>query len=274
MQDLPFATGIAVQDYLCAEDGAIRAHESGCSHWFVDVSLPSDLVALWPPERRAVLCRLSGRLGVRPILHGNFRVPFASEVPELADAALTYADAELALAAELGAPLILHGGVLVEPRPTDSGRAAALQRFLHSMERVLDMARRYNVEVWVENLAHYPRYRPFSYVFTRHVDYMVARDFLPELHYILDVGHANVNQRPHLAVFADFKRSIRAISISDNDGESDSHLSVGRGTAPIEPLVANIRAESWSGVVAFETRDAPVADGVAKLREFWEASGP
>jgi L-ribulose-5-phosphate 3-epimerase len=261
-QRISFAAGVATQEYLTAEEGAIRATEENCTHWYVDMSLPSDHAHEWPSPRRRSLAKLSGGLGVRPIVHGNFRVPLSTEIPEVAAGVRAYLTAELQLAADLGAPLILHGGALVDPRPTESGRWNALRRFLQSLEQALEVAGRVGVEVWVENLSHYPRFRPFTYVFTRYADFVTVRNYLPEATFIFDAGHANVNQSPPLQLFREMTSSIKAISVSDNDGTADSHLGLGRGNVPIGELTAVIAETGWKGLVAFETRGASVGEGV------------
>jgi L-ribulose-5-phosphate 3-epimerase len=263
---LPFATGIASQEYLTAEEGAIRAHEDGYSHWYVDMSLPSDHAHEWTPQRLRALKKTADTFGLTPIIHGNFRAPLATEIPEIQTGVVAYLNAELELASELGAPLIVHGGAFVDPRPTESGRWAALQRFIAIMEKTLALAENLGVEVWIENLSHYPKFRPFTYVFTRYTDFVGVHEHFPTVKYIFDVGHANVNQSPPLQLFREFPKAIGAISVSDNDGKSDSHLGLGRGCAPIEELVAAIVETNWQGVVAFETRGAAVSDGVETLK--------
>ena len=263
---LPFATGIAVQEYLTAEEGAIRAHEDGCSHWYVDMSLPSDHAHEWTPQRLRALRKTADVLGLRPIIHGNFRAPLATEIPEIKTGVMAYLAAELNLAGELGAPLIVHGGALVDPRPTESGRWSALQRFIAIMEKTLPVADKLGVEVWIENLSHYPRFRPFTYVFTRYTDFVGVHEHLPTARFIFDVGHANVNQSPPLQLLRESPQAIGAISVSDNDGRSDSHLGLGRGSAPIGEMVAAIVETQWRGIVAFETRGASVSEGVDALK--------
>ncbi|HET6355443.1 sugar phosphate isomerase/epimerase family protein [Streptomyces sp.] len=265
---LPFAAGIATQEYLTAEEGAIRAHEEECTHWYVDMSLPSDHAHEWPRPRRRSLAKLADGLGVRPIVHGNFRAPLSTEIPEVAVGILAYLETELQLASDLGAPLIVHGGALVDPRPTESGRWSALQRFLRILEQALVVAEGLGVEVWVENLSHYPRFRPFTYVFTRYADFVTVRDYLPETAFIFDVGHANVNQTLPLNLFQEMREAIKAISVSDNDGRADSHLGLGRGHVPIKELTGVIGETGWSGLVAFETRGAPVREGVEVLAAY------
>lgn len=271
MQKVQFAKGIASQEYFVAEEGALRAHEQECTHWYVDASLPTDHVHEWSAQRRGALSRLAETLGVAPILHGNFRASLATEVPEIRAGTLAYMTEELRLAHDLAAPLIIHGGVLVDPRPTESGRWSALQRFLRMTEEILKAAERLGVEVWVENLSHYPRYKPFIYVFTRYADYVAAREYIPEATYIFDVGHANVNQSPPLQLFKELGANLKAISVSDNDGRTDSHIGLGRGNVPIGQMLEQIELNDWAGIVAFETRGATIPEGVQALRDLSSA---
>jgi L-ribulose-5-phosphate 3-epimerase len=87
---LPFAAGIASQEYLTAEEGAIRANEDGCSHWYVDMSLPSDHAHEWTSQRRRALKKAADTLGLKPIIHGNFRAPLATEIPEIMAGVMAY----------------------------------------------------------------------------------------------------------------------------------------------------------------------------------------
>ncbi|GAA4627237.1 hypothetical protein GCM10023196_038630 [Actinoallomurus vinaceus] len=267
---LPFASGIAAQEYLSAEEGAARAHEHGCTHWYIDFSLEADQPCTWSPERVQGLRALTSRLGVSPILHGNFRAPLATEIPEVREGTLRYLSTELHLAERLGCPLVIHGGCVVDPRPTRSARRAALARFLSAVELILEEADRRGVEIWVENLSHYPRHRPFSYVFTGHDDFAEAKRRIPELTFVFDIGHANVNQGFPVAILDDFAGDIRALSVSNNDGQADSHLGLHAGTIPLGQVVGLLKRRSWQGTVVFETRGTPVVSGVDLLRSLWE----
>lgn len=254
---LPFADGIALQRYLPAEQGLINCHEEGGSHWYVDLSLPADQPSQWTPRRRSRLATAAAELGCQPVVHGNFRAPLASEIPEVRDGVWRYLETELALAAELDAPLIVHGGAVVEPRPTRSGRVEAVRRALDMVERLRGRAERCGVEVWLENLSHYPRHRPFGYVFTGVADFELAAAEAPSLRFVLDVGHAHVNQDASLRLLAAFADRIAALSFSDNDGTADAHLGLGRGSLPVRQISDLVLERGWRGLVVFETRGSP-----------------
>jgi L-ribulose-5-phosphate 3-epimerase len=232
--------------------------------------LQSDMPDTWSSERiRGVTAQAEER-GLRPIIHGNFRAPLASEIPAVREGVAQYVQTEIDLTAALGAEaLILHGGAHVEPRPTASDRSAALERLFAMLQRIIQRAEDRGVTIWLENFSHYPRYRPFSYVFTRHEDYSQAISALPDIHFILDIGHANVNQWIALRVIRDFHSSLAALSLSNNDGSADAHLALDQGTISTTELATTIKETNWAGIVAFETRNADVRSGLAHLaRQF------
>lgn len=272
--ELPFATGVAVQRYLPAEEGLFAARQEGCSHWYVDASLESDMPHNWSQSRSRNLAANAGEQGLAPILHGNFRAPLASEIPEVRAAAQQYVRTEIDLAARIGATaLIIHGGAFVEPRPTKAQREAALERFLAVLSDTVREAAEQGVTIWLENLSYYPRFRPFSYVFTREADFGVAVAEIPDIKFILDVGHANVNQSAALPTFEGFASSIAALSLSNNSGNQDSHLALPEGTLSILGIVEAIRSRGWSGIIAFETRNESVTAGVEHLERIWASDG-
>ncbi|MWA14174.1 sugar phosphate isomerase/epimerase family protein [Streptomyces sp. BA2] len=269
---LPFATGVAVQRYLTAEEGLEAARDERCSHWYVDASLMEDMPHNWSKGRSQKLVEAAAVHGISPILHGNFRAPLASEIPEVRAASLDYVRSEIDLAARIEASaLVIHGGAFVEPRPTKAHRDAALERFTSLLTVIEREAADKGVEVWLENLSYYPKFRPFSYVFTREADFETVLDAIPQVKFVLDVGHANVNQSLALPAFEAFAPSIAALSLSNNEGTQDAHLALGDGTLSVRELTDAIRAQNWSGVIAFETRNASVEAGIDYLRAMWEA---
>jgi L-ribulose-5-phosphate 3-epimerase len=269
---VPFAAGVAVQRYLTAEEGLAKAQLETCSHWYVDASLIEDMPHNWTGRRRQALRDSAREQGMSPILHGNFRAPLATEIPEVRAAALEYVRTEIQLAVDIEATAyVIHGGAFVEPRPTKAHRDAALDRFFTLLAVAQQEAASRGIAVWLENLSYYPKYRPFSYVFTREGDYSVALQHIPELKFILDVGHANVSQDMALPVFEKYASSIAALSLSNNSGGQDSHLALREGTLSMPRLAEAIRSSQWSGIIAFETRNEDVVDGLAYLEQLWNS---
>jgi L-ribulose-5-phosphate 3-epimerase len=262
----PFMTGTSQQDYLRAEDGALEAFVQGYTHYYIDSSLPGERPGDWTPERLAYVSKLSSVLGVKPIYHGNFKSPIGSDVREISRLGLEYAKAEVDVCVGLGgAPLIVHGGGIVEPRKVRDARQAGLLNLVDNLAELVTYAQAKGVQVWLENLCNYDRFHPFYYICTQETEYQFVLDRVPGLRFILDVSHAHVNGGDPVRVFQRLYPRIAAMSFSDNGGERDSHLPLGQGNLDYAGLVRSITELGWHGVVGFETRGGTLAANLAYL---------
>lgn len=261
-----FMAAAAQQDYLDAESGLARALQQGYSHWYVDGSLHGERPEDFPPARLDALLERMQQTGMRPIYHGNFKSPLGSDVPALAAAALHYACREVDVCARLGgAPLIVHGGGVVEPRLVADVRQAGLDQLIANLRALVAYAAARGVEVWLENLSNYTRFHPFYYICTTPDEIATVLEQVPGLHLFFDVSHAYVNGGDPVAMFQRFHRRIVGMSFSDNNQDRDAHLPLGAGTLPFDALVAAIHTARWRGMVGFETRGGTLADSVHLL---------
>ncbi len=261
-----FMAAAAQQDYLDAESGLARALQQGYSHWYVDGSLHGERPEDFPPERLEALLELMQQTGMRPIYHGNFKSPLGSDVPALATAALHYACREVDACSRLGgAPLIVHGGGVVEPRLVADVRQAGLHQLIANLRALVAYAAPRGVQIWLENLCNYTRFHPFYYICTTPEEIATVLEQVPGLHLFFDVSHAYVNGGDPVAMFRRFHRRIVGMSFSDNSQDRDAHLPLGAGNLPFGALVAAISAARWRGVVGFETRGGTLAESVKLL---------
>lgn len=262
-------TGCVIQQYHGAEDGARHAAKHGYSHWYIDGANYEDAPARWDDDRCAAMRGLMRQLDVRPIYHGNFKAPLASDVPELRAAAVGYVKVEIDVAGKLGAPLIIHGGGIVEPRNVKEAIDVGLAGFVESLQTLGAYAADRGVELWLENLSHYKKFHPFYYMFTNieHYRYVLSR--VPELKMLFDVCHETVGGGDPVAVFEELSDRIAAFSFSDTDGQRDSHWPLGEGTIDFDGLTASIVRRQWRGLVAFETRLADPAENLRFTRELY-----
>lgn len=259
-------THAAQQDYLDAETGLQRALAQGYTHWYIDGSLDGERPQDFPSRRLEALCEAIQQTGMRPIYHGNFKSPLGSDVPALSAAALAYAQAETALCAQLGgAPLIVHGGGVVEPRLVPEVRRAGLQGLISNLRVLVAQGEALGVEIWLENLCNYTRFHPFYYICTTADEVDEVLEAVPGLHLFLDVSHAYVNGGDPVAMFQRFHRRIRGMSFSDNHRDRDAHLPLGSGTLPFGELVAAIEQVGWQGMIGMETRGGTLAQSVQAL---------
>lgn len=261
-----FMRGAAQQNYLRAEEGISAAAQGGYSHWYIDGSLEGERPADWTPERIASLRERIVTLGVKPVYHGNFKAPLASDVADMRAAALNYMRREVDLCVALGgAPLIVHGGGIVEPRLVVAARKIGLDGLVEGLRELTAYAAERNVPVWLENLCNYTKFHPFYYIYTTPEEYAYVLDQVPLVSFFLDVSHAHVNDGKPVEVFEKFSNRIVAMSFSDNEGVRDSHFGLGEGNLDYHGLVRSIIKHNWAGIIGFETRGSDLNTSVSYL---------
>lgn len=257
--NVPFCTGVAHQKYLGAEKGIRDAFESGCTHWYVDGSLHGEMVDDWDDQRIDSLNRQIQETGVKPIFHGNFKAPLGSDVEAFRAAAVEYVKKEIDIASRLGAPLIIHGGCVVEPKMIVQAKKIALDNYLKSIVELSQYASEKGLtDIYLENLSNYVNYRPFHYIFTHDAEYTYVIERLlghKNVFLFLDAGHANIEGGRPAEVIRKYHRLIRGISFSNNNGIQDQHFGIHDGTCDYRDVVNAIIETSWRGLVAFETRN-------------------
>ncbi|MFL6622725.1 MAG: sugar phosphate isomerase/epimerase family protein [Sulfurifustis sp.] len=261
----PFMTGFGVQQYHRAEDGIVRAAEEGCTHWYIDGASFADRAAAWNKLRFENMRSLIDRYNVKPIYHGSFKIPLSSDVPELRDISVQYVLREVDVAAELSAPLIVHGGGIVEPREVSQAKERALEGLIASIRTIANYAEDKGVPIWLENLSNYMKFHPFYYIYTHMPEYERVLSEVDNIWMLLDVCHDSVGGGDPTETFVKFNKRVAAFSFSDTEGGRDSHLPLGLGRIDFKRLVKHILALDWKGVVAFETRGIDVTKNVEYL---------
>lgn len=263
-----YMTGAAQQNYLKAELGALEAASQGYSHWYIDGSLPGERPADWTASRIEALRETMLRLDVKPIYHGNFKAPLGSDVRELGRAALDYIKREVDLSESLGgAPVIVHGGGIVEPRLVIESRRMGLTMLIDNLRELVEYARQRKVEIWLENLSNYTRFHPFYYICVTGDEYAEALESVPGLKFFFDVSHAHVNDGNPVEVFERLHKHVVGMSFSDNKGERDSHFPLGRGSLDYPGLVEAMLRHEWKGLIGFETRGSALSDSLSYLND-------
>lgn len=252
-EKLPFVTMFSLQNYVIAEKGFNLAQDNNYQSWYIDCSLNSDTPSQWNKKRISQLRKLIKSARMKPLIHGNFKIPLASDIDELRLSAVKYTKKEIKLAAALEAPLILHGGAIVEPRLIIKAKRKALNNYLQSLITLKVYADKLNVPLYLENLSNYKYYRPFHYIFTHDEEFQYILDRI-DLPFFLDIGHANIGNKNPIDTFKKFYKRIIGISLSNNDGLTDQHLGLNEGSIDYRQLIHTIINLRWKGVVAFETR--------------------
>lgn len=266
----PFVTDFALQSYLSAEDGIREAAANQYSYWYIDGSLPTEVPFTWNEQRLITIKKMISDLRVRPVYHGNFKVPLASDIDELRIAAIEYTKKEIDLAGQLSASLIIHGGVVVEPRLITQVKRKAIENYLDSIKILTAYAETKKVQILLENLSNYKNYRPFHYIFTHEEEFDFVLKELPNAKLLLDLGHANICDGEPVQLIKKYHPYIAAMSLSNNDGNKDQHLALSRGSINYHEVVKTIISVGWKGIIAFETRARSPLDSINDLLNLYQ----
>ncbi len=268
--NIPFATGYALQEYHSAENGLIEAKKANYTHWYIDGSLNENLPQKWNHERIIAMQSQLQQLRVKPIFHGNYKVPLASDVESLRKTAIEYVKKEIDLAYYFNSPVIIHGGAIVEPRLINKAKKIALDNYLDSIQVLVEYGKSKNINIYLENLSNYKHYKPFHYIFT-HIDefeYIFSR--VPDIKFFMDIGHANICGGTPAEIIKRFHDRIVAMSFSNNDGIRDQHLRLRNGTIDYKQIITTILDCQWKGLIAFETRGVSAVQSVYDLFNLYQ----
>ena len=154
---------------------------------------------------------------LRSTIHAPWKLNLASDDPVERGRALAQYQQAIDIAHELGSDvLVFHGGWNSDP-PT--GR----DLFAQAAHAMLRHARGSDVVLALENDEIS---RPTLF---RHPEDFAALD-VPDLAFVLDVGHANTLGHSAADFIAVMKGRLAEVHAHDNDGTSDQHLPVGAGT--------------------------------------------
>ena len=272
---VPFCTGVAHQKYLGAEKGLETAIEGNCTHWYIDGSLFGEMVDDWTDARIESLQAQIAATGVRPIFHGNFKAPLGSDVEAFRAAAVEYVKKEIDIASRLGAPLIIHGGCIVEPKMVLMAKKVALEHYLKSVQELARYAEAKGTDIYLENLSNYVNYRPFHYIFTHEAEYAFVFERLQahsNVYFFLDAGHANIENGQPAAIVRKYHHLIKGISFSNNNGVQDQHFGIHDGNCDYADVVQAIVETNWKGLVAFETRNQTAKAALGELAVMYRES--
>lgn len=194
------------------------------------------------------LREISACYGIRYSVHAPFTdVNISANDSAVREAILARLERSIVWASELEARVLVY----------HPGNATALERLspgsawktnIESVKRLDKFARDHGIEALIENVPE-----PFPYVmksvehFARFFDEIGV-----ESEMVLDVAHANI--RGEVFDFIErFHDKIRHVHVSDNNGDSDSHLRIGEGAIDWERVMDALSGTSYDGWVTVES---------------------
>jgi sugar phosphate isomerase/epimerase len=119
---------------------------------------------------------------------------------------------------------------------------------LDSVRELLSFARKYDVEIAIENVPE-----PYPFLMKNVEDFSRFYDELgEEIGLTLDIGHANLNnQIPDF--ISRFSDKIVHVHASDNDGTGDSHLGIGNGNIDWKSVAEMMKEAGYRNVIMLES---------------------
>jgi sugar phosphate isomerase/epimerase len=153
-----------------------------------------------------------------------------------------------AVAAEIGAPVIMHPGY----HAWDQEKEAADRQFETSLRELQDAADYLSLTFWFENMAD------MNYFHLRTPEDL---ELIGDTGFTLDTGHANLNHCLPEFLATNFSH----MHIHDNDGRKDTHSAVGEGTIDFRPVMEALGRTEATAVL--EVKDF---DGVIRSKKVLE----
>jgi len=198
--------------------------------------------------------------------HTAYYLPFASPYESLRKAAVE----EMRWALEAFAKL---GALRMTVHPDRSfafslGSKGILEKNLQSLKEIHEFARPLGIQVLIENMD-----RTFNTV------EQIRQGFsqIPQLGFLLDVGHANLNveqNRTEEFLQAFYDRLVH-VHLSDNFGKvEDLHLPLGAGNIEWRKIIPMIKRFGYDGTITLEIFSVDrryLLSSREKLREIWES---
>jgi len=119
---------------------------------------------------------------------------------------------------------------------------------LHSVRDLLKIAGKRGVEISVENV---PEPLPFLLKSVKDFSRFYS-ELGDDLGLTLDVGHANINHQIDDFIGKLASRIVH-VHVSDNNGDNDTHLGLGRGTVKWRSVADSLKRIRYKGVVTLES---------------------
>jgi sugar phosphate isomerase/epimerase len=162
--------------------------------------------------------------------------------------------------ADLGGEIfVFHPGNSTVLERVSQGKAWKIN--LDSVRRLLRFSENHSVKALIENVPE-----PFPYVMKSVADFERFFDEVGmETGMVLDIAHANIRGE-NSEFIKRFGNRIGHVHVSDNFGESDTHLSIGEGSIDWEAIMKALKISPFDGWVTIESYRG-VYDSLRQLRK-------
>lgn len=205
-----------------------------------------------------------GRTGLGIVGHTAYYLPIASPFAEIREAAIAEIERDMEVFRDLGVEKVnVHPYTEISLHETRWIRETNIAAFQRLTTRATD----FGLKLMVENMpSNFNRPRDLSMVFSA----------VPDLHFHLDVGHANLETEHNLTVelASLFHDRLIHVHFSDNNGGNlDLHLPLGVGQIDWKWIVHILKRVGYDGTITLEVfanERAHLLLSRDKLRALWE----
>ena len=205
------------------------------------------LHALTQPRVERFL-ELKASYGLRYSLHAPFAdVNLAAHDTFIREAVLRRLETSMQWASALEVEaFVFHPGAFGALEHFQPGVAWGLN--LESVRRLMKFARDYGVPAMIENVPE-----PIPFLMKSVEDFERFYDEVDlDIRMVLDVAHSNLRGET-LEFVGRFHDQMGHIHVSDNFGESDEHLQLGKGSIDWEETMSAIKASQFDGWIVIES---------------------
>jgi len=134
---------------------------------------------------------------------------------------------------------------------------------IDSVRDLLKTARKRGVEIAIENVPE-----PFPFLLKSASDFSRFYSELGEdLGLTFDVGHANLNHQIDDFING-FGSKMVHVHVSDNNGDSDMHCGIGRGTVKWRGVADSLKRVKYDGIVMLESIEY-IEESLQRLRDLF-----
>ena len=214
------------------------------------------------PSRVESLLEIKETHGLEYSVHAPYTdVNIAAEDPHVREAILERLESSTRYASDLGADtLVFHpGNTTALEWALPHGTSWRIN--LESARRLLDYAENLGVRAMIENVPE-----PFPFVMKSVEDFeRFYEEVGIEAFMVLDVAHAHIRGE-ELEFIERFGDRIGHVHVSDNQGDSDTHMRIGEGSIAWAEVMEALRDSPFDGWVTIESHEA-IAECVQLLEE-------
>lgn len=157
-----------------------------------------------------------------------------AEMRALRDASFKLYEDTIHFAHDIGArSVVIHPGFCYAH---NFDKAQAQRRAKEAIHRLADVARPLGIRLLVENVGFH-----HASLYTAREYAQLLGDVDPIAGYLIDTGHAHINQWPIAELLAELAPRMYGVHLHDNAQDADSHMAIGAGSIEWGPVLKALR---------------------------------